>query len=120
MSLNWAGQPMFWGLVAISALSCAPAMAQDSGEGGPISQPTVPEKVDQAVGTYKFWPEITIVDDAKTLFTIGTSEGRIEKRSKNFEALYLDLQQQQADAQPIVRTQDAPNPFSTSLQEILK
>jgi hypothetical protein len=123
MSLNWVNRSIVWSLLAISTLFAAPSIAQEkekSPEASNIIQPSVPDKVNQVAGTYKFWSETGLLDDAKTILNIDPSEWRIERRSRNFEALYLDLLQQQSNVLPVVRTQDGPNPFETSLKELSK
>jgi hypothetical protein len=123
MSLNWVNRPIVWSLLAIGTLCAAPAIAQaqeKSPEASTIIQPSIPDKVTQVTGPYKFWSETGLLDDAKIILNIDPSEWRIDRRSRNFEALYLDLLQQQSNVLPVVRTQDGPNPFETSLQELSK
>ncbi|HEY9824902.1 MAG TPA: hypothetical protein V6D19_05605 [Stenomitos sp.] len=121
MFLTRTSRSLLWGCLAMGALSCAPAVAQQPTEvPGPIQPPSINEAVEATAGTNKFWPEITLLEDVKTVFSIGQSEYRIEGRSKKFEALYRDLMMQQQENHDILRPRDLPSPFSTTVQELQK
>lgn len=111
-----ASRPLFWGLVALGALSCGSAMAQESGTPAPLKHPSVFEAVDQAAKTNAFWSETSVGDDAKAFFVI--DEAQIRRRSEKFEAVYLDLMKQQSDGSVIMRTKDISNTYTTSLMEM--
>jgi hypothetical protein len=113
-----ASRPLFWGLVALGALSCAPVMAQEPGTSAPLKQPSVFEAVDQVAKTNAFWSESSLGDDAKSLFAIDLDENRIQRRSERFESVYLDLMKQQNEGGVIMRTQDISNTYTTSLLEL--
>jgi hypothetical protein len=113
-----ASRPLFWGLVALGALSCAPVMAQEPETSAPLRQPSVFEAVDQAVKTNSFWSESSLGDDAKRLFLIDSDEARIQRRSEKFEGVYVDLMKQQGESGVIIRTQDISNTYTTSLLEL--
>jgi hypothetical protein len=113
-----ASRPLFWGLVAFGALSCAPVIAQESSTSAPLRQPSIFEAVDQVAKTNSFWPESSLGDDAKSIFVIDTDENRIQRRSEKFEGLYGDLMKQQSESGVIMRTQDISNTYTTSLLEM--
>ncbi|MGB8703367.1 MAG: hypothetical protein WCD18_28455 [Thermosynechococcaceae cyanobacterium] len=116
MSLKWAGQSLFLGVLAVGAVASTPAFAQDNNE--PINRPSVAEQVDHATGFNQYWSEIAIVDDAKWVFGIEHGEKRVEGRTHRFERLYADLMKQQSEDHEILRTQDIPSPFNTSLSNL--
>jgi hypothetical protein len=119
-----ASRPLFWGLVALGALSCVPVMAQDpvnnASNNTPLSQPSAFEAIDQVAKTNAFWPETSIGEDAKNIFVIDRDEARIQRRAQRFETVYLDLMKQQNEAGSIMRTQDISNLYDTSLIELQK
>ena len=115
-----ASRPLFWGLVALGALSCVPAMAQESTYVAPLKQPSLLEAVDQVSRTDTFWSESGLGGDAKSSFLIDRDEARIQKRSENFEVVYLDIMKQQSETGVIMRTQDISNTYTTSLMELQK
>jgi hypothetical protein len=118
MFLKRASQPFFWGLFAAATLTL-PAVAQTAVDNGaPLSQPSIPEAVDKATGYDMYWKELGIEDDAKWIFGIVHGEKRIQRRGQRFETLYYDLIKQQNESHAIIRTQDVPNPFGTSLLEM--
>jgi hypothetical protein len=113
-----ASRPLFWGLIALGALSCGPVMAQESGTPAPLKQPSVFEAVNQVAKTNAFWSETSVGDDAKDFFFIDAGEARIQRRAEKFEAVYLDLMKQQSDGSVIMRTKDISNTYNTSLMEM--
>jgi hypothetical protein len=116
-----ANRSLFWGLLAVGAFSCIPAaMAQETGSSAPLHQPSPFEAIDQVAKTNTFWTETTLLKDAKDVFFIGSDEYRIQKRSQNFETVYLDLMKQQGESHVIIRTQDIANTYDTSLFELQK
>lgn len=119
MFLTRTSRSLLWGCLAMGALSCAPAVAQEPTEvSGSIQLPSINQAVEETAGTNRFWPEISLLEDVKTVFSIGQSEYRIEGRSKKFEALYRDLMLQQQENHDILRPRDLPTPFNTTVQEI--
>lgn len=112
--------PLFWGLVALGALSCVPVSAQEPGTPAPLSQPSPFEAIDQATKNNAYWSESLIADDAKSLFVIDRDEARIQRRAERFEGVYLDIMKQQNESGVIMRTQDISNLFDTSLFELQK
>jgi hypothetical protein len=121
MSLKWASQPYAWGLLSMGLLLSTPMIAQaNPTDSAPIKQPSAFEAVDHVSGTNSFWSELSISDDTKDLFLIERNEARIERRAKNLEMVYHDLLKQQTEDHAIVRTQDIPNLFETSLLEMQK
>jgi hypothetical protein len=121
MSLKRARRPLFWGLFSVGVLVCMPVVAQEPQKAnGPIKQPSAVEAVDQVSGTDKFWSDVSIANDAIDLFFIKRSEARVAKRSQDFDTVYKDLMKQQNEDQPIMRTQDIPNLYGTSLLEMQK
>lgn len=118
MFFKRASQPFFWGLFAATTLTL-PAVAQpDANNALPLIRPSVPEAVDQATGYDQHWKESGLADDAKWLFGIEYGEKRIQKRAQRFETLYYDLVKQQNESHAIIRTQDLPSVFNTSLREM--
>jgi hypothetical protein len=113
-----ASRPLFWGLVALGALSCVPAMAQEPSTPAPLRQPSIFEAVDQAAKTNVFWSESSIGGDAKDIFLIDRSEAQIQRRSEKFEGVYVDLMKQQSESGVLMRTQDISNTYTTSLFEV--
>jgi hypothetical protein len=113
-----ASRPLFWGLVALGALSCGPVMAQETSTPAPLKQPSAFEAIDQAAKTNTFWSESSIGEDAKEVFLIDRGEARVQRRSERFETVYLDLMKQQSDSGTIMRTQDISNTYNTSLLEM--
>lgn len=113
-------RPLFWGLVALGALSCVPVSAQEPGTPAPLSQPSPFEAIDQVAKSNAFWSESLIADDAKSLFVIDRDEARIQRRAERFEGVYLDMMKQQNESGVIMRTQDISNLFDTSLLELQK
>jgi hypothetical protein len=121
MFLKRARRPFFWGLFSVGVLVCVPVAAQEpQKDNSPIKQPSVVEVVNQVSGTDKFWSDISIAGDAIDLFLIKPSEARVAKRSQDFDTVYKDLIKQQNDDQPMMRTQDIPNLYGTSLLEMQK
>jgi hypothetical protein len=118
MFLKRASQPFFWGLFAATTLTL-PAIAQpDANNTLPLSRPSIPEAVDKVNASDQHWNETGIADDARWLFGIDYGEKRIERRARRFEALYVDLLKQQSESHAIMRTQDLPSQFNTSLLEM--
>jgi hypothetical protein len=120
MFLKRASQPFFWGLLAATTLTL-PTVAQAQptvDNAGPLNQPSIPTAFDKATGADKYWKENGILDDAKWIFGIVHGEKRIERRAKDFDALYTDVLKQQTEDHAIIRTQDLSNPFGTSLLEM--
>ena len=113
-----ASRPLFWGLVALGALSCLPAMAQEPTNTAPLKQPSLLEAVDQVAKTNTFWSESGLGGDAKSTFLIDRDEARIQGRSERFEAVYLDIMKQQSENGVVMRTQDISNTYTTSLMEL--
>jgi hypothetical protein len=113
-----ANRPLFWGLVALGALSCVPAMAQEPTNIAPLKQPSLLEAVDHVSKTNSFWSESGIGGDAKSTFLIDRDEARIQGRSEGFEAVYLDIMKQQSETGIVMRTQDISNTYTTSLLEL--
>jgi hypothetical protein len=113
-------RPLFWGLVALGALSCVPVSAQEAGSPAPLNQPSAFEAIDQVAKSNAFWSESLILDDAKSLFVVDRDEARIQRRSERFEGVYLDLLKQQNESGVIIRTQDISNLYDTSLLELQK
>ncbi len=121
MSFKRASQTTFWGLVSMGVLLSAPMIAQaNQADNAPLKQPSAFEAVDKVSGTDNFWSDISFADDAKNIFVIDRDEARIERRSKHFEMVYQDLLKQQTENHAIMRTQDIPNLFETSLKEMQK
>lgn len=115
MFLKRASLP-FLGLIAATSLSL-PAAAQTSAQRSePLSQPSVPEAIEQVGGQNLFWKEKGILGDAKWLF--GLDYGTLRRQGERFETLYTDLLKQQSENQAIIRTQDIVTPFDTSLLEM--
>jgi hypothetical protein len=112
--------PLFWGLVALGALSCVPVSAQEPGKPVPLSQPSAYEAIDQVAKSNAFWSESLIADDAKSLFVVDRDEARIQRRAERFEGVYLDMMKQQNESGVIMRTQDISNLYNTSLLELNK
>lgn len=115
-----ASHPLFWGLVAVGTLSCVPAMAQEVVNSAPINQPSAFESIDKAAKSNAYWSETGLGADAKSVFVIDTDEARIQRRSENFEVVYLDLLKQQNEESVVIRTQDISNLYDTSLLELQK
>jgi hypothetical protein len=111
-------RPLFWGFVALGALSCAPVMAQELGTSAPLKQPSAFEAIDRATKNNAFWSENSLGDDAKSVFFIDSDEARIQRRSEKFEGVYLDMMKQQNEGGVIMRTQDISNTYTTSLLEL--
>jgi hypothetical protein len=110
-------RPLFWGLVALGALACVPAMAQENNSPKLLRQPSAFEAINQVAKTNSFWSESLIGDDASTFFVIDRDEARIQRRSERFERVYLELMKQQSESGAIIRTVDISNTYTTSLLE---
>jgi hypothetical protein len=78
------------------------------------------EAVDRVSGYDKFWTDASIGNDAIDWFFIKRGEARVAKRSQDFETVYKDIMKQQIEDQPMMRTQDIPNLYGTSLLEMQK
>jgi hypothetical protein len=121
MFLKRESQPFFWGLFAAATLTL-PAVAQTAqtsvDKAEPLSQPSIPVSFDKAAGSDLYWKENGLEDDAKWVFGIVHGEKRIEKRAQRIDALYVDVLKQQNEDHAIIRTQDLPNQFDTSLLEM--
>ncbi len=121
MSLKRARRSFFWGLFSVGVLVCVPVVAQEpQKDSDPIKQSSVAEAVEQASGVNMFWSDASIANDAVDLFLINGSEARVAQRSQVFDAVYRDLMKQQNEDQPMMRTQDIPNLYGTSLIEMQK
>jgi hypothetical protein len=113
-----AGCPLFWGFVALGALSCGPVMAQEPSTPAPLKQPSAFEAVDQAAKTHSFWSENSLGGEAKDTFFIEADDTRIQRRAERFEGVYLDMMKQQNESGVIMRTPDISNTYTTSLLEM--
>ncbi len=121
MSLKRARRPFFWGLFSVGVLVCVPVVAQEpQKDNAPIKQSSVAEAVDQVSGVDAFWSDASIGNEAIDLFFIKRSEARIAKRSQTFDTVYKDIMKQQNEDQPMMRTQDIPSLYGTSLLEMQK
>jgi hypothetical protein len=121
MSLKRARRPFFWGLFSVGVLVCVPVVAQEpQKDNAPLKQPSVIEAVDTVSKSDKYWSDISIANDAGDWFLINRSEARVDKRSRDFETVYKDIMKQQNDDRAIIRTQDLPNLYGTSLLEMQK
>jgi hypothetical protein len=121
MSLKRARRPFFFGLFSVGVLVCVPVVAQEPQKDNvPIKQSSVAEAVDRVSGVDKFWSDSSIGNEAIDLFFIKRSEARVAKRSQDFDTVYKDLMKQQNEDQPMMRTQDIPNLYGTSLLEMQK
>jgi hypothetical protein len=121
MSLKRARRPFFWGLFSVGVLVCVPVVAQEpQKDNAPLKQPSVTEAIDTVSKSDKYWSDISIANDAGDWFLINRSEARVDRRSRDFETVYKDIMKQQNDDRAIIRTQDLPNQYGTSLLEMQK
>jgi hypothetical protein len=107
-------------LVALAGLLtiAPPSFAQNASSNAPIAPPSPAQAIDNTTGFGKFWDEISLGSDAKWLFGIDYEDKKIEKRSRQFEALYLDTLRQYDDDYPNMRSRDLPSPYTTSVMSL--
>lgn len=102
-------------LVATSALYAPGGRAQNIPS---YKTKTIPEVVDQVAiqSSGTFFENRSTAGDALFLFGIGYDEAKLAKDAQRIEVLYQDLLKQQAESDPVIRTQDLASPFNTSLR----
>lgn len=101
------------GLGLFGSLSSAQPMTDDDLEGT-----SIPAVVDYNTRIDTYYQDDSIGGDANFLFNIRSEEGKIRRAGRQFEALYHDLMHQQDIDNPIMRTKDLPNPFSSSMYQM--
>lgn len=107
------------GCVVLGVLGASTAWAQQATvESQQLDSLTVPGAIDAAAGLNTFSKDQSVLGDALFTFGLDNQEKRINRAGARIEAVYLDLLQQQDDDNPIVRTRDLANPFSTSLHQL--
>jgi len=79
---------------------------------------TIPEVVDQVAiqSSGDFFENRSTAGDARFLFGIDYDDTKLAKDARRIEVLYQDLLKQQAESDPVIRTQDLDSPFNTSLR----
>lgn len=77
--------------------------------------PTIPQVIDRAVTLDDYFKDQSILGDTRFIFGLDYEEADINRAAQRLEALYRDLQQQQADDSPIIRTRDLATPYTTTL-----
>jgi len=77
--------------------------------------PTIPQTIDRAVTLDDYFQDQSILGDTRFIFGLDYEEADINRAAQRLEALYRDLQQQQADDSPIIRTRDLMTPYTTTL-----
>lgn len=80
-----------------------------------LGAPTIPQAIDQAIALEDYFQDQSLGGDARFLFGLDYGEAAINRSARRLEALYRDLQQQQANDSPILRTRDLTTPYTTSL-----
>ncbi len=118
MSLSKAPQALLMALGSLCVVASMSGVANAEMADAPISQPTIPEAVDQVTGNNKYWAETSIQADTKWLLGIEFDDARIQNRAERFEALYLDLMRQNDEDLPTMRTADLPNPFDSTVSDM--
>ncbi len=99
------------GLIGFNA--CAQAVRSNN----QLGTPTIPQAIEQAVSQGTYFRDQSLEGDARFLFGIDYNEAKLNQDAQRLEALYRDLQQQQAQDSPIIRTRDLANPYTASLLE---
>lgn len=80
-----------------------------------LGTPTIPEAIEQAVSQDTYFRDQSLAGDARFLFGLDYNEAKLNQDAQRLEALYQDLQRQQAQDSPIIRTRDLANPYTASL-----
>jgi len=80
-----------------------------------LGTPTIPQAIDRAVTLDDYFQDQSIWGDTRFIFGLDYEEADINRAAQRLEALYRDLQQQQADDSPIIRTRDLATPYTTTL-----
>jgi hypothetical protein len=106
-------------LVALASLLTItpPSFAQTS-SADPIAPLSAAQTIDKTTGFGTYWDELSLSSDVKWLFGIEYEDKKIEKKARNFEALYLDTLRQYDDDHPTIRTRDLPSPYTTSVMSL--
>ncbi len=110
----------FMGVVVVllaSSITCLPdVVAQEEPS---LENETIPELIDRVAtqSSGDFFESRSLAEDAAFVFGIGYDEDKLAKDAQRIEVLYQDLLRQQVSSDPIIRTQDLTNPYTTSLQQ---
>ena len=112
-------------LTAASSVLASAARAQNAPLGfEPVRTETIPEAFDRAAFTESgnFYRSRTFESQVGYIIgpglpgRAGFPELQLERDARRISELYRDLLDQQASADPIIRTPDLANPFNTSLR----
>ncbi len=112
-------------LAAASSVLASAARAQNAPPGfEPVRVETIPEAFERAffTNTGDFYRSRSIPSQINYIIGPGLPGGagfpelQLERDAKRITELYKNLIEQQASADPIIRTPDLPNPFDTSVR----
>ena len=76
---------------------------------------SIPDTVDHNSRINDYYRDDSMLGDAKFIFGAEFTDHTIRKSARQVETLYHDLLKQQSESDEIVRTQDLPSPFTTSI-----
>lgn len=102
-------------LMIVTSLIGFDARAQEAQFHAQLGTPTIPEAIEQAVSQDTYFRDQSLAGDARFLFGLDYNEAKLNQDAQRLEALYQDLQRQQAQDSPIIRTRDLANPYTASL-----
>ena len=118
MGMSLKGWARILALTALISGSTSVVVAEEVDEIGRLEENDIPELMDRNANLDTFWEYATTLGDTKFFFNIDRQEQGITNSAFRTEALYKDLLRQQDENNPIIRTQDLPNPYSTSLFQL--
>lgn len=111
--------------VSVLALSITPSRAQMSNSTPQDRAPeviTVPQKIEDTFfgRDPKFTDNQHLGRRLGWIFGIGFPDNEIVSDVRNTNELYRELLKQQESSDPVLRTNDLPNPFNSSLYELMR
>ena len=98
------------GMGLVAPMSSAEEINEDQ-----LGNASIPAAVDYNTRLNDYYRDDSLLGDAKFFSGFTYGDNAIRKASRQAEALYRDLVNQQDDDNPIVRTRDLPSPFTTSV-----
>ena len=102
--------------IVVSAMGLgAPMSSAEEVNEDQLRDSSIPAAVDYNSRLSNYYRDDSLLGDAKFFSGYTFGDNAIRKATRQTEALYRDLLQQQDDDYPVVRTRDLPSPFTTSI-----
>ena len=102
-------------LIVLSGMGLIAPMSSAETSEDQLGRSSIPEAVDYNSRMNNYYQDDSLLGDTKFTFGLQFSDNSIRKSARQVEALYRDLVFQQDNDNPVVRTQDLPSPFTTSI-----